>query len=440
MIYLFLKRILKWAFFIFFRKKVVSGTERIPSNGPLIIAVNHPNTLVDPLLVGSQIKRKVGFLANASIFINSIVKAIFNHFSVIPVYRKKDLQPGQVQDNSSSFYKCYEFFDKNGAILIFPEGTSVNELKLRDIKTGTARIALGYEEERDFPGTLNINTVALSYSDSLRFRSMVSMYVNPSFKVKEYEKLYKTDKELAIKSLTARIEKEIAGQVTLTDNKEQEHTVLQAQKFYMEYIDPSISRYMDPVASFELRKEMAIKIRLLEENKKSIYTSLSEELNDYFKKVEGLNISPGFFRNSFLVKSSLVVLIAYLLQLAFLLPFYIIGLITNYIPYKIPDWIFEATKVDEEYKSSISIIIGMIVFPLFYVLDVYLFKSFIHVGLLSTLIFILALPFLGFTVLFYWKIATRFSRLFRFYFKIKQSDKEKIIAKRDSLEQLIQSL
>ncbi len=144
MIYQFLKISLKFAFFIFFRKRVVSGLEYIPSSGPLIIAVNHPNTLIDPLLIASLLKRKVGFLANASIFINKIISRIFNYLRVIPVYRKKDVKPGEVQDNSYNFRKCYEFFDKNGVLLIFPEGTIVNELKLRDIKTCTARIALAY--------------------------------------------------------------------------------------------------------------------------------------------------------------------------------------------------------------------------------------------------------------------------------------------------------
>lgn len=440
MIYLLVKRILKWAFFIFFRKKVVSGVDRIPVDGPLIIAVNHPNTLIDPLLVGSQIKRKVGFLANASIFINAFVTAIFNHFSVIPVYRKKDLKPGQVQDNRSSFSRCYDFFDENGAILIFPEGTSVNELKLRDIKTGTARIALGYEEDRGFPGTLSINTIALSYSDSLRFRSMVSMYVNPSFKVVEYKDLYKINKEAAIKELTARIEKEIAGQVTLTNNKEQEHTVLQAQKFYMEYIDPSIGRYKDASASFDLRKDLAIKIQEIEQDNSSLYLKVSKNLDEFFTELKTIKITSGFFRNSFLEKSKLLVIIAYIFQLTLLLPLYLLGLITNYIPYKIPDWIFEATKVEEEYKSSISVIIGMIVFPLFYALDIYMFRIYIDSSLIGTLAFAISLPFLGFSVLFYWKIVLRFRRLYRFYFKTNKKTKNLVIDKRDTLIQLFRSV
>jgi len=440
MIYQFLKRLIKIAFFIFYRKKVVSDLENISTSGPLIIAVNHPNTLLDPLLVASLVKRKVGFLANASIFRNKIVSSIFNYFQVIPVYRKKDVKPDEIQDNSQSFRKCYEFFDNNGALLIFPEGTSVNELKLRDIKTGTARIALAYEADRGFPGTLNINTIALSYSDSLSFRSTVSVIVNPSFKVKEYQSLWKKDKMEAIKAFTERIQKEMEGQITLTDDKNQEKAVLQVQKFYTEYIDPSISRYTDPVRSFEFRRKLAERVRDLQNTDPLLYNNLETEFSDFFSQLEDLKITPGFVRSSFLKKNKSIVLIAYIFQLTLLFPFYILGIITNYIPYKIPAWIFKALKPDIEYRASIYMITGMIVFPLFYLINIFLFRMYISNNLVWSIVFLLSLPFLGFIVLFYWKIMMRFIRVLKFYFIVKKKEREKLIVLRDLLSNQIRNI
>ena len=440
MIYQFLKRSIKFALFIFFRKKVISGLENIPTSGPLIIAVNHPNTLLDPLLIASQVKRKVGFLANASIFINKIASSIFSYLWIIPVYRKKDIKPGEVQDNSQSFKKCYEFFDNNGALLIFPEGTSVNELKLRDIKTGTARIALTYEAERGFPGILNINTVALSYSDSLSFRSTVSVIVNPSFKVKEYQSLWEKDSLEAIKAFTKRIQKEMEGQITLTDDKNQEKAVLQVQKFYFEYIDPSISRYSDPARSFEFRRKLAEKVRDLQNTDPVLYNNLAIQFDDFFNRLEDLKITPGFFRSSFLEKNKSIILVAYIFQLILLFPFYILGLITNYIPYKIPLWIFKSLKPDVEYRSSIHMISGMIVFPLFYLFNIILFRKYISSELIWSILFLLSLPFLGFIVLYYWKIIKQFLRVLKFYFSIKKTDKEKLIVLRDSLSNQIKNI
>ena len=440
MIYQLLKRSIKIAFYIFYRKKVVSGLENISSSGPLIIVVNHPNTLLDPLLIASQIKRKVGFLANASIFKNKIVSSVFNYFQVIPVYRKKDVKPGEIQDNSQSFRKCYEFLENNGALLIFPEGTSVNELKLRDIKTGTARIALSYEADRGFPGTLNINTVTLSYSDSLSFRSMVSIIVNPSFKVKEYQSLWEKDSMEAVKSFTERIQKKMEGQITLTDNKKQEKTVLQVQKFYIGYLDPSMSRYIDPARSFEFRRKLAERVRDLQNTDPQLHNNLETQFDDFFSRLEDLKITPGFINSSFLEKNKSIVLMAYIFQLALLFPFYILGLITNYVPYKIPAWIFKVLKPDIEYQSSIYMITGMIVFPLFYLVNIILFRKCISNEFVWSILFLLSLPFLGFIVLFYWKIMKRFLRVLKFYFSVKKTDKEKLIKLRDSLSEQIRNI
>ncbi len=440
MIYQFIKISLKFAFFIFFRKRVVFGLEYVPSSGPLIIAVNHPNTLIDPLLIASLLKRKVGFLANASIFINNIVSRIFNYLRVIPVFRKKDVKPGEVQDNSYSFRKCYEFFDQNGVLLIFPEGTSVNELKLRDIKTGTARIALAYESDRNFPGALNINTVTISYSNSLIFRSMVSVIINPSFKVKEYQSLWEKDNTEAIKIFTKGIQKEMEGQITLTDDKDQEKAVLQVQRFYMEYIDPSTSRYIDPAKSFEFRRKLAEKVRDLQNENPILYNKLAAQFDSFFNQLDNLKITPGFVRSSFLKKNKSIVLMGYIIQLTLLFPFYILGLITNYIPYKIPAWVFNALNPDVEYRSSIHMITGMIVFPLFYFFNIILFREYVSNDWIWTILFLLSLPFLGFIVMFYWRIMQRFLRVIKFYFNVQKSEKESLIELRDSLSDQIRSI
>ena len=91
MIYKFLIQIVKAALFFFFKKIVVTGKEQIPGNGPLIIVANHPNTFMDPLLIAAITSQRIGFVANASIFLNQFVSRIFSYFHVIPIFRKKDV-------------------------------------------------------------------------------------------------------------------------------------------------------------------------------------------------------------------------------------------------------------------------------------------------------------------------------------------------------------
>ena len=54
-----------WIWFLF-REVAVRAVDRVPPTGPVLLCVNHPNNLIDSLLVGTVLPRKVHYLANAS--------------------------------------------------------------------------------------------------------------------------------------------------------------------------------------------------------------------------------------------------------------------------------------------------------------------------------------------------------------------------------------
>ncbi|HYB41337.1 MAG TPA: 1-acyl-sn-glycerol-3-phosphate acyltransferase, partial [Candidatus Methylomirabilis sp.] len=58
---------------LFYRRIEVVGGEHIPHSGPLIIAANHHNALVDPMLVMAAIPRSLTILAAAPLFRNPVM-------------------------------------------------------------------------------------------------------------------------------------------------------------------------------------------------------------------------------------------------------------------------------------------------------------------------------------------------------------------------------
>src|SRR3989442_12088224 len=58
-----------WIWF-FFERVEVRHRERVPRMGPVLLCINHPNNLIDSLLVGSVLPRKVHYLATAALFRN----------------------------------------------------------------------------------------------------------------------------------------------------------------------------------------------------------------------------------------------------------------------------------------------------------------------------------------------------------------------------------
>ena len=60
---------------------------------------------------------------------------------MIPINRPMDNRTEGVS-NTDSFEACYKILSEGKTLVIFPEGNSVMERFLRELKTGTARIAL----------------------------------------------------------------------------------------------------------------------------------------------------------------------------------------------------------------------------------------------------------------------------------------------------------
>lgn len=149
MLFSFLRFLLRLSTKGYFRSIYIKGVEHISDRGPMIIASNHPSAFMDPILLSTNIDRKLFFLTRGDIFKTRFTASLLGMLNMIPVYRKND-SPGPEQRNDVIFQKCFEHLAKGKPILIFPEGTSKTERKLRPIKTGTARIALGAEALHEF--------------------------------------------------------------------------------------------------------------------------------------------------------------------------------------------------------------------------------------------------------------------------------------------------
>jgi len=433
MIYHFIRQIIKISLFIFFKKIVVTGQENIPVKGPLIIVANHPNTLMDPLIIGSISKQKIGFIANAGLFRNKLLSRIFNYFNVIPIYRKKDMLPGVKPNNKNTFVRCHEYLKKGKTLLTFPEGSSLYELKLREIKTGTARIALSFEDLKNFEGNLKIVPIALDYSDSIQFRSMVSVTVNRPIIVNKYKQAYLNNEVEAILELTEDITKELAKNIPDTSGKDQEDFLIKVHKFYSAYQEPMANLYLDPKKSLNLRKQISKALKYTIKNNPGLYKELQIKLVSFFNMVKYEGLTPGFFTDKFLQKNKSIVFLGYFSQFILLLPIYVFGLLINYLPYILPSKIFKALKIDIEYKTSVEMITGIITFPFFYILEIWLFRRYISTDYLYSLLLFLTFLITGYVAMYYWTEIKRFTRVLHFYFFMKPDRKLKLLELRDEI-------
>jgi 1-acyl-sn-glycerol-3-phosphate acyltransferase len=163
---------------VFFRRIETSGRDRVPRAGPLLLVLNHPNALIDPLFVLCLAPRPVSFLAKAPLFRTPVVSWFVRAFGSIPVERRMD--PGaDLSRNREMFARVRRHLSGGGAVALFPEGTSHSDPRLKPLKSGAARIALGVRSSVP----LRIQPVGLLYTAKETFRSSALVAFGEPFAV-----------------------------------------------------------------------------------------------------------------------------------------------------------------------------------------------------------------------------------------------------------------
>ncbi len=175
---------------VFFRQVEVAGLEHVPATGPVLFAGNHPNSLIDPILIITTCGRKVHFAAKDSLFKGRLMRALLRGLGAVPVARKDERDGGQaaptgpVRDaaerasaNDKAFDNMFAVLAEGGTIGIFPEGLSHDESQLTKLKTGAARLALGGATKISQPVT--VVPCGLTFIHPKRFRSRVLVQYGP---------------------------------------------------------------------------------------------------------------------------------------------------------------------------------------------------------------------------------------------------------------------
>ncbi len=187
---------------LFYKRVRVAGMERVPKTGPVIVVANHPNGLIDPVIVGLALEQRVHFLAKSTLFGNWLSLQTMRAFLAVPVYRAKEADTTQ---NEKTFAACREIMTKRGFLALFPEGTSHSETHLQPLKTGAARIALSSEAASDFKLGVTVLPVGLTYDAKESFRSAVTASIGEPFSLGAYQAAHAADPVAAAKTLTADI-------------------------------------------------------------------------------------------------------------------------------------------------------------------------------------------------------------------------------------------
>jgi 1-acyl-sn-glycerol-3-phosphate acyltransferase len=109
---------------------------------PLVLGCHHPNSFLDAILIGAQMKKRVHFLTRSDVFQNKWAARLMRSVNMIPIYRIRDGKEN-LGKNDLTFELCRQIIQKGEHVLIFVEGFCNHQTTLQTpLKKGAPRLLI----------------------------------------------------------------------------------------------------------------------------------------------------------------------------------------------------------------------------------------------------------------------------------------------------------
>lgn len=398
-VYATLKRSIDLLVRIFFKEVDVSGLENVPENGGGIVVSWHPNGLIDPALILSQLPRRVVFGARDGLFKWPGLGWLMRALGTVPIYRAIDAEGGgknaegggknagggeaarREANRRTLGALANEIVDGSFAAL-FPEGVSHDGSGLVELKTGAARL---YYQAREAtaPGVAMpvILPVGLFYDRKDRFRSRARVTFHPALTLPPELDVTPSAQEPEeagrerVRALTERIETVLMDAVGATEDWATHDTLQRVRSLMVAERDrragagePGESAIETEVEAFGVIRAAYYAAR--ERNPVHVRT-LRKDVERYDKDIRNLGLADADLdRDPRLGSPWLLWLILAQFVFVFLLlpPFLVLGFLVNGpVALAVRGLAFLTAKLKKD-SASMKVMIGVVLFPLAWLL------------------------------------------------------------------------
>jgi glycerol-3-phosphate O-acyltransferase / dihydroxyacetone phosphate acyltransferase len=343
---------------LYYPSRAVEGAERIPTGKPLIFVLNHPNGLLDPMVLRVVIGRPARFLAKSTLFGNPLSRLAMNAFGCIPVYRAHEAgaRAGDASRNDASFAICRAELAAGGALALFPEGVSHSDPQLRPLKTGAARIALSAEAEHDGRLGVTLVPVGLYYERKARFRSSVLLVVGEPLAVAPLLADYRRDEQEAVGALTERIDARLDRVVLQAETRELLEGIARVAAWTNE---PAVVESPDGLAAKHRRAlEMVEAYGRLRARDPARVEKIAAEARAYARSLRRLGVRDPWALE--LGSPTLRAVSGAMAKLAVAAPLAAIGAALGWIPYRLAGWVATRVTHDEDILGTVKLLAGSV--------------------------------------------------------------------------------
>jgi 1-acyl-sn-glycerol-3-phosphate acyltransferase len=460
-LYRILRYLLRLLVHLYFLRVDSSNQDKVPTTGPLILAANHPSSILDSVLLTTELFRPVNYLAKSELFRSPLLAKIYTLLGAIPIQR------GQGENaKRQAFEQVYLRLEEGRCVGIFPEGRNSPHLQLANLRSGTARMALEIEARNQYQLGLVVVPVGINFQNRELFMSSVLLRFGEPVRVANFAELHRRDPEEAILQLTRHLEQKLRqeanhiedlrlGQLIedlggvyqqAINNRPLNETPptgrwQQLKSWFLGWIRPRQLTPEDLKELFEGRSQLNQALSRASLLEPELVDDLNQRVTRYKDHLRQLNLRDALdqnFSQPFMEKLLRLRMTLYAISMA---PFALYGLLHNFFPWLIARFLGKRFH-DEALRTFAYFGVGVVAFMGTYLLFGFWLWRFTDRNLTGSLIYLATLPPTGLIALHYRGRITQYRHkiLVRTFLRKRENLMQKLENERQTIIHLFEKL
>jgi glycerol-3-phosphate O-acyltransferase / dihydroxyacetone phosphate acyltransferase len=377
---------------VFYERVEIVGEENVPPRGPLVVAANHHNSIVDAMILMATFRRPLRVLANAPLFRHFLIGPFLRLVGALPVNRRQEAGDDP-QKNADLFAATTAALRAGEAIALFPEGRTQPEPALQTVRTGAARMLLAAEAAGARGVTLL--PVGLVFDEPGTFRDGRALVIVGS--PVETSGLAGRDPETdpaAARALTDRLTEALRAQIVETDDRQTLRLLKLVEKLWRD-------RDGAPEPPEGLRvlwlQGAARAHRSLRRVAPDRVSAFRRKLEAYDARCETTGLAAEQLSRWYTPASVARYVMSEGLSLLFGLPLAILGLLVHGLPYRLTAFAVRRIPHTDEEEATDKIVGGLVFYPLCWIAEGWAVHALF--GRTALIAFLIAIPVTAFPAL-----------------------------------------
>ncbi len=433
-LYMLLYFSLNYSLSLFYRRSRIVNKPKKRYNSTIYIS-NHPNSFMDPLVIGQGNHAIVYFMTRSDVF-KWWLKPVLWASHMLPIFRQHDGEDTKTA-NSDTFRQVNESLAKGRNILIFGEGFTddVPIRSLKPVKKGGVRMGFHALVATNWEKRISIAALGVNYTDRNTIGSDYLIANSEPICLNDYKDAYLQQPSKTINELTKLIEQRMQEAITYVKNKAWapfHENVMQITRKGMNH--PNFEKHLTLEERWNYSRELAMWLNEQEPDENAALVALKKDLEGYFGLLKRMKLEDRFVLAK--KRPELIDRSKELLILLFLWPLAIVGMIHGLVPYLVVKKFTEKSFRRKVFWGSVKMMLGKLFgtiynIPLILLLNYYVFPS-----NWFGLAYFFVIPVLCWIAMIY----VRAFKEFRLKGAMKTADVSKFVTKRDEIEQKIREL